>query len=196
MLSPIDELKIQAKKHHRQQQSTTPDFTLNNGKNTQLKVQQKGATSDFPLNNGKNTQLKVQQQSTTPDFTLNNGKKPRLKDSQLLIARKYGFRNWDHAREVLDGNFCQDYGTFWYKNQCSTLLNKWCANYKQASQVQVDSGGFILPYKHQFLVVETHYLALLGLDSKDPVWTEINFDWCSGNIVKRQQLALQRIQNW
>ena len=106
MLSPIDELKIQAKKLH-QQHSCNADTALNH------------------------------------DHTL------RLQDCQLLIARKYGFRHWDHARSVLNGSQCKDYGTFWYKHQCSTLLNLWCASYKEANIQQQAHGGFILPYKHQ-----------------------------------------------
>ncbi|WDE00187.1 hypothetical protein [Thalassomonas actiniarum] len=153
MLSPIEELKIQAKKHHK-------------------------------AHSGKS------------DATLSNGHPPRLKDSQLVIARKYGFRHWGHAREVLEGSSCRDYGTFWYKPQCSALLNLWCASYKEAALQQKAQGGFILPYKTQYLVVEHHYLELLGLDSRDANWAEINFDWCSGDIGKRRQLALQRIQHW
>lgn len=153
MLSPIEELKIQAKKHHKAH-SSEPNSPLVN---------------DHPL---------------------------RLKDSQLVIARQYGFRHWDHAREVLKGSSCRDYGTFWYKNQCSTLLNLWCASYKEAYIQQQAQGGFILPYKNQYLVVEHHYLELLGLDSQDENWAAINFDWCSGDTGRRQQLALQRIQNW
>jgi len=153
MLSPIEELKIQAKKHHKAQ-SSNPDAAL---------------CTDKPL---------------------------RLKDSQSVIARKYGFRHWDHAREVLQGSFCRDYGTFWYHPKCTGLLNLWCASYKEANSQQKAQGGFILPYKNQYLVVERHYLELLGLDSRDKHWAAINFDWCSGDIASRQQLALQRIQHW
>ncbi|WDE12957.1 hypothetical protein [Thalassomonas haliotis] len=152
MLSPIEELKIQAKKHHKAQ-------------------------------------------SNEPDAALSSGHPPRLKDSQLVIARKYGFRHWDHAREVLQGKVCRDYGTFWYKPQCSALLNLWCSSYKEAGLQQKNHGGFILPYKNQFLVVEQYYLELLGVDSRDENWPALNFDWCSGDTVKRQQLALQRIRN-
>ncbi|WDE04287.1 hypothetical protein SG34_023555 [Thalassomonas viridans] len=153
MLSPIEELKIQAKKHHKAQ-------------------------------------------SKAPDAALSTGHPPRLKDSRLVIARRYGFRHWDHAREVLSGSTCRDYGTFWYSPPCSGLLNLWCASYKEAHQQQKTHGGFILPYKNQYLVVEQHYLELLGLDGRDENWAAIDFDWCSGDIGCRQQLALQRIQRW
>jgi hypothetical protein len=85
---------------------------------------------------------------------LSKGEPAKLKHCQLLIARQYGFNHWDHARLVLSGKSCDDYGTFWYKNQCGTLLNHWCKSYKEAYQVQQDSGGTILPYKTQFMVVD------------------------------------------
>lgn len=154
MLSPIQELKIQAKK-----------------------------------------QLK--HDSSNPELiTLAKGEPIKLRHCQLLIARKYGFSHWDHAKAVLEGQSCKNQGTFWYKNQCATLLNHWCKTHDEARQVQQQNGGTILPYKTQFMVVDKPFLTLIGVTQEEPEWLELNHDWCIGDTTHRQALALKRIQNW
>ena len=154
MLSPIQELKIQAKK-----------LLKNDSSNPNL------------IKLAKNDAVK-------------------LRHCQLFIARKYGFTSWDHAKAVMEGQPCGDQGTFWYKNQCATLLNHWCSSYDEAHQVQQKSGGTILPYKTQFMVVDKPFLALIGVMHEEPEWLELNHDWCVGNHKQRQAIALKRIQNW
>ena len=38
-------------------------------------------------------------------------------------------------------------------------------------------GGYLLPYRHQFLVCESEAIRLLGLDPGDPDWERIGRDW-------------------
>lgn len=113
-----------------------------------------------------------------------------------VLARKYGFAHWDHARAVLEGKPCKDQGTFWYKDQCMTLLNHWCKNHAEAREVQQQNGGTILPYKTQFMVVDKPFLALIGVAYDEPEWLELAHDWCVGDIKIRQAIALKRIQSW
>jgi hypothetical protein len=133
--------------------------------------------------------------SSNPELLkLAKGEPPKLKHCQLFIARKYGFANWDHVRQVLEGNACEDYGSFWYKSQCGTLLNHWCTSHEEAKQVQQENGGTILPYKRQFMVVDKPFLSIVGAEYDDPAWIALNHDWCSGAVEARLALALKRIQ--
>lgn len=154
MLSPIEELKIQAKKRLRE----TP--------------------------------------SIPGLFKLSKNNPPKLKHCQLMIARQYGFRDWEHARLILS---CESYrpgddcGSFWYSNRCTTLLNHWCGSYQDALSVQQELGGIILPYKTQFVVAKRPYLSFIGMDYSDPLWAEIEYSWCCGAVEVRKALALKRI---
>ncbi len=129
-------------------------------------------------------------------LVLSKNRNPQLKHSQLFIARHYGFRDWEHARTILS---CEGYGpgadcgSFWYANQCATLLNHWCANHLEALNVQLALGGIILPYKAQFVVADRQYLEFLGMNYDDVLWQDIQHDWCLGPVFTRQKLALKRL---
>ncbi|OMH38045.1 hypothetical protein [Motiliproteus sp. MSK22-1] len=156
MLSPVEELKIRAKKLLKQE----------------------------PVDTGL--------------LALSKKNSPQLKHCQLFIARQYGFRDWQHAQHILSCSSAfptEDYGRFWYTNQCSTLLNHWCRDYREALAVQQARGGILLPYRTQFVVADRPYLRLMGLDYDDELWGHIDYNWCQGAIETRQTLALQRIQN-
>lgn len=151
------------------------------------------------------SELKVQAKKFLKDpasqaslLILSKGEVPQLKHSQLFIARKYGFNHWDHARVVLTGDakLGQDQGSFWYKNQCATLLNHWCVSHQEAIEVQQSQGGTILPYKKQFVVVDKPFLTMVGVDYDSEHWQTLQHDWCRGEQVHRDALALLRIRAW
>ena len=130
-------------------------------------------------------------------LALSKKESPQLKHCLLYIARQYGFRDWEHARRILSCKSTalgEDFGRFWYTNQCSTLLNHWCRDSQEAVDVQQKQGGIILPYRTQFVVADRSYLSFMGLDYEDPLWHNIDHNWCLGPIDTRQTLALKRIQ--
>ncbi len=144
----------------------------------------------------------LKQSPVSPDLLrLCQNESLQLKHCQRFIARQYGFFDWEHARQVLSceslnqsNTSAKGYGTFWYRDQCSVLLNHWCRHYEEAKDVLHSEGGYLLPYKKQFVVVKQQYLELLGVDADDPLWSVLGNDWCQGPKEARQALALKRIQ--
>ncbi len=57
------------------------------------------------------------------------------------------------------------------------FINDWYADYDSARAHLDKAGGFLLPYKTQYFIVQAAYIEALGLDPNDPDWQKINFDW-------------------
>ncbi|GGO68118.1 hypothetical protein [Bowmanella pacifica] len=124
----------------------------------------------------------------------------QLKHCQTLLARRLGFKDWHHAKQVLSGSLPleqgADFGTFWYENACGSLVNLWFAHYAQAREMLSDPRYCLYPYKHQFVVAEPVYADILGLPAPD------TFDWqrLSRNLLEGypseawDKLALVRLE--
>ena len=103
------------------------------------------------------------------------------------LAKQLGFRGWPHAKAVLGGEALRrpdedapgtpDLGTLLHRDLGGAYWNIWSASYAEASRIRAEHGGFLLAYRKQFLVVEDHYLAALGLDPGDADWERIGRDW-------------------
>lgn len=103
----------------------------------------------------------------------------RLRDCLHDVARAAGFAHWEQARSVLGGLAAQgdDMGTFWHAPRTGIILNIWCATYAKAQEaLRSDPQAFLLPYRRQFMVVQGHFLAELGLDPADPAWDAMGHD--------------------
>jgi hypothetical protein len=90
-----------------------------------------------------------------------------------------GFSNWEHGRRVLTGEAAagDDMGTFWHSPSCNVLLNAWFARHDEArSALAAARGGYLLPYRRQFVVVQGEFIRELGLDPADPGWDEAQRD--------------------
>jgi len=86
-----------------------------------------------------------------------------------LIARKLGFRDWNHTRAVLAGEaeIGQDMGQFWYSDRCSALLNIWFANYAEAkSYLEAHPQSYLLPFKTQYIAVDENFIQTIGLSDQ------------------------------
>lgn len=101
------------------------------------------------------------------ELTRTNGWK--LKDPLCVIAQEYGFETWVDLKTFIENPF--------EKKMTSRYLNHWFRNYEEAKEFQSSQGGYLLPYKNQFFVCENHFIEDIGLDSRDPSWQEIGFDW-------------------
>lgn len=100
-----------------------------------------------------------------------------------VVAREAGFASWDHAARVLRGDASElDFGTILHDRDTGGMLNAWFARYDEA-RAHLDERrrrgerSFLLAYKRQFLVVDVHYVAALGLDPDDADWDALDFDW-------------------
>jgi hypothetical protein len=105
----------------------------------------------------------------------------RLRDCLHAVARNVGFTHWDHARRVLAGmaRSGDDMGGFWYAPRCGVLINQWYADPDVAREAHGLTGGFLLPYRHQYMVVQDYFIRELGLDPVDAAWAEVRYDLVS-----------------
>ena len=92
------------------------------------------------------------------------------------VALRLGFRAWPHATAVLQRKEQRDWGTLMYRDGAG-MTNVWTATYDQARSLLTSPTTFLLPYAHQFQIVEAPYIAWLGLDPTHPDWQAIGRDW-------------------
>jgi hypothetical protein len=64
-----------------------------------------------------------------------------------------------------------------YVETMGVFLNRWLPSYDAARAARDESGGFLLPYRHQFFVADAGAIRELGLDPYDPDWARIGWDW-------------------
>jgi hypothetical protein len=57
------------------------------------------------------------------------------------------------------------------------FTNIWSASYQEARTVRAQTGGYLSAYRRQYLVVDRHYIAALGMDPDDDAWRSMNRDW-------------------
>ncbi len=94
-----------------------------------------------------------------------------------VIAQDLGFQGWSHAAQVLRGDDNRDFGKLLYPRGCYAHSNIWSASYNEARQIRDETEGYLLAYRHHYLIVDPDYIRTMGLDPDDPDWQEIGFDW-------------------
>lgn len=109
----------------------------------------------------------------------------------LALSHRLGFRSWTQARSVLDRAAHTDRGLFMYRESHGALCNIWSASYDEAASIRQESGGYLLPFARQFMVVEAPFVDWLGLDPQDPDWDAMGRDW----VVPTDGSAWDRLAN-
>ncbi len=118
---------------------------------------------------------KVHENPKLEDMALKSAVKRRHGLSAL--ARELGFDGWTHAAQVLRGKNNTDFGKLLYPGRCAVHSNIWSASYREAQEIHRDVGGYLLAYKHHFLIVDADYIRTMGLDPVDKDWRAIEYDW-------------------
>jgi hypothetical protein len=109
-----------------------------------------------------------------------------------VIARELGFDGWPHLVAVIEGKRDDDFGTLLYK---PGHWNIWSASYDEARTIRAEHGGYLLPYKHQFVIVDRYFIETLGLDPDDADWEAIGRDWVKpGSMQARERLYAKLIR--
>lgn len=93
------------------------------------------------------------------------------------IGNGIGFDSWPETTRALSGAAGAEFGTLLYPPGVHGHWNIWCASHEEAKKIRQSHGGYLLTYKHQFLVVDADYVSAMGLDRDDPDWAEIGRDW-------------------
>jgi hypothetical protein len=105
------------------------------------------------------------------------------RDCLTVIAAELGFASWPQAKAAIAGDGLEvgpgaDFGTMLYPpHRCAGHINRWYKTYEEAAEDRRSSGGYLLAYKLQFVVVDRHFIESLGLDPADPDWEALAFDW-------------------
>lgn len=96
-----------------------------------------------------------------------------------------------HAGRLEPGD---DYGELWYELATDVCLNHWCSTYDEAREVLARHGGYLLPYRRQFVVVEREYVKILGLDPEDPAWEAVGHDLAQpADLAAYRELVAARL---
>lgn len=78
-----------------------------------------------------------------------------------------------------------------YTPRMSAILSRWFTSYDEARDARQADGGYLLPYRHQFLVTTCEAILELGLDPSDRDWELIGWDW----VQPQDPRAWQRLKS-
>jgi hypothetical protein len=120
-----------------------------------------------------------------------------VEHAQMTVAREAGFKTWQIATDVLEARLVpgDDFGDFWYSTATDVMLSHWCRNYQEALSVHEQEGGFLIPYRRHFAVVEKAYIEILGMDADDPDWQTVGHDVAQPrDKMGYRRLALRRLE--
>ena len=117
----------------------------------------------------------------------------KRKQALTIIALEAGFDSWSELKRQLELENAIDFQTFFCFNGTGGFLNHWFNNYQQAKSLQLDRGGIVLPYRHQFFVAKKGYLERLGFSQDDADWQAIEYDWIVPKSLAAKQKIMQRI---
>lgn len=81
-----------------------------------------------------------------------------------------------------------------YAPRMDIFLNRWFTDYDEARASLDQDGGFLLPYKDQYMITEAGGIRELGLDPDDPDWEKIGRDWVKPNDTEAwERLRIKRL---
>ena len=86
----------------------------------------------------------------------------KRKQALKIIALEVGFSSWSDLKRQVELETAIDFQTFFCSPGLCGFLNHWFNNYQQAKALQMEKGGVLLPYRHQFFVAPMAYLEKLG----------------------------------
>jgi hypothetical protein len=110
-----------------------------------------------------------------------------------VLARDLGLPSWGHLSRLCTESDFSDFGALLYPGTCAGHWNIWCSSYEEAQAIRAQHGGYLLSYKHQFLVVDGHFIADLGLDPEDLDWQRIGRDWAKPIDLEARRRLCQRV---
>lgn len=115
----------------------------------------------------------------------------RLRHALTVVAMQRGAPSWVALKEQVQRALPM------YDPGMAALLNQWYAAYAPARAALVAGGGYLFPYRNQFLICEAEGVRLLGLDPRDEDWARIEFDWVQpadrhawGRLAEKREAVL------
>jgi len=81
-----------------------------------------------------------------------------------------------------------------YVPRMDVFLNHWFTDYGEARTFLKKDGGYLLPYREQFVITEANGIRELGLDPDDPDWERIGRDWVKPHDLDAwERLKIKRL---
>ncbi len=112
---------------------------------------------------------------------------PKRRQCLTAVARELGFNGWQHLMAVLEGREDGDFGTLLYPPGPAAYWNVWSVSYDEASNIRQLRSGYLLAYKRDLFVCDSHFIDNLGVHHEDEDWEFIGRDW-----VRPQQPEARR----
>jgi hypothetical protein len=127
-----------------------------------------------------------------PDAILARRGAIRLKHALAAVAAELGYATWADCKARLQAPAAGRVDTerFFAGGASYGYLNRWFTRYDEARASLEAEGGYLFPYRHQFFVCETGFVAALGVDPDDPDWDRIGRDW----VRPRDEAARDRLE--
>ena len=118
----------------------------------------------------------------TPERLLAWRDQLRRKHALAVIATEAGFTSWTELRAVCDRETIDVRADIdrLFENG-AMYLNHWSGTYEEARAILDQAGGYLFPYRSQFVVCPAGKLEAHGVDAFDPDWARIGFDWVEPN---------------
>lgn len=107
----------------------------------------------------------------------------KLKHALTVQAYENKFDTWADLKHNIEYNdkklmFRNRNYTALHPERCSRgFINEWHAHYDEALAALKEIGGYLLPYKKQYFIVQELYIERLGLDPHDMDWELIGWNW-------------------
>lgn len=112
----------------------------------------------------------------------------QLKDALAVVAAENGYGTWAELKGALDRaaetSPLAEIKDQFYPKGFTTYWNIWFAKYAQAKKVLQDGGGYLLPFRSQYFIVEEHFVDSIGIPHTLPEWEAIGRDWVHPKQVK------------
>jgi hypothetical protein len=107
-----------------------------------------------------------------------------------LLARELGLQGWSHLTALWSEREVSDYGALFYPPSCGGHWNVWSSSPEEALAIRADHGGYLLPYKHQYVIVEAAFIEDMGVDPNHADWARIERNWIRpGDLAARHRLC-------
>ncbi len=101
----------------------------------------------------------------------------RRKHALNVIAVECGYPSWAALRTAAPMPRTAHVESLFDAPRSAFYLSQWCRTYEDARAVLGAEGGFLFPYRTQFVVCAGGLLAEHGIDALDPDWDLIDHDW-------------------
>jgi hypothetical protein len=109
------------------------------------------------------------------------------------LAHALGLDGWQHLSVLWHEPAARDFGTLLYSPSCGGHWNVWSAAYDEAREIRAQHGGYLLPYRQQFVIVEPSFIEDLGLDPNAAEWSACGRDWVEPRDLAARHRLCRRL---